>query len=148
MQITRSFSSLNLPTFPIKVSGPAPDLFGKHTFDAGIDTGFTGFLSLPFLSAVKAGLIFGGAMPLTLADGSSQTFLYCIGMAEINQKSGVGLILVTQSQDVLAGMEFLKLLNLQLIVDPSTDTATLTDENPPLVPSTDPANPSIPPKSN
>ncbi|MGH8015837.1 MAG: hypothetical protein ACREBV_06565 [Candidatus Zixiibacteriota bacterium] len=128
MQITRSFEGQNIPTFPIAVAGPMPSTFGTHDFVAGIDTGFSGFLSLPFLGAIKSALIFGGVMPLTLADGSTQPFLYCVGEVKVQTKSAIGLILVSRSNDVLAGMEFLKLLGLRLIVDPTTNVATLTDE--------------------
>jgi predicted aspartyl protease len=132
MRIIRSFEGQNIPKFPIVLSGPLTNVFGKHSFEAGMDTGFTGFLSIPLLAAVKAGLILGGVMPLTLADGKSQSFLYCLGAAETETKSAIGVTVISPSDDVLIGMEFLRLLGLRLIVDPISKTAILTDEDPPI----------------
>lgn len=134
MRIIQSFENQSIPKFQIIISGPLPQVYGKHTFEAGVDTGFTGFLSIPFLSAVKAGLIFGGAISLTLADGKSQSFLYCLGLAEAGTKSAIGIVVISPSDDILLGMEFLRLLGLRLIVDPISKTAILTDEDPPIQP--------------
>ncbi|NLI16288.1 MAG: hypothetical protein GX409_08400 [candidate division Zixibacteria bacterium] len=129
MRITQSFEGQNIPKFPIILSGPAIGIYGKHTFDAGMDTGFTGFPSVPLLAAIKAGLPIGGVVPLTLADGKSQSFLYCLGMVEVESKHAIGVTVISPSEDILIGMDFLKLLNLKLIVDPINKIAILTDED-------------------
>ncbi|MEW6052141.1 MAG: hypothetical protein AB1644_13895 [Candidatus Zixiibacteriota bacterium] len=128
MRITRSFEGQKIPTFPITLRGPLSNTFGEHEYEAGIDTGFTGFMFLPFLEALKPGLILRGAMPLTLADGKPQTFLYCLGEVLIESKSDLGIVLISPSDDVLIGMEFLTQFGLKLIVDPISKSATLTDE--------------------
>lgn len=64
------------PIVEIEVSNP---LGWKRTVKALIDTGFDGFLSLPILEAFPIGLLLRGTMPVTLADGSTQQTLYCLG---------------------------------------------------------------------
>ena len=102
--------------------------FGDHTFKAGIDTGFTGFLCLPFLDAVKPGLIFRGVIPVTLADGNSQSFTYCLGEVQLNSKIEIGIVIITPSNQALVGMEFLRQFGLRLVVDATNNTTTLTDD--------------------
>lgn len=133
MKITQSFEGQIIPTIQIVVRGPVTS-FGDHKFEAGIDTGFTGFLSLPFLDAVKPGLILRGVIPLTLADGQSQSFIYCLGEVQIESKSQIGIVVISPSNDVLVGMEFLRQFNLKLIVDSTTKQVILTDEEPPIQP--------------
>ena len=67
----------------IKVS-----IWGLHRdfsqeFEAMIDTGFTGFLSIPISSAFPLGLTLYGTTTYTLADGSSSPKLLGFGTVAI-----------------------------------------------------------------
>ncbi|MEW5701979.1 MAG: hypothetical protein AB1792_07105 [Candidatus Zixiibacteriota bacterium] len=126
MRITHSFEGLNIPTIPITVRGPVA-AYGDHQFNAGVDAGFTAFLSLPFFDAVKPGLIFSGVMPLTLADGKPTSFLYCLGQVQIGEKQEIGVIVISPSDDALVGMEFLRQFGFHLEIDPTANTVTLDD---------------------
>ena len=135
MRITISFENQDIPKFGIVVGGQPPDLFNKQNCKVGIDTGFSGFLSIPLSFANNVGLSIAGTMPVELADGKSQPFSYCSGMVEISDKSAMGIILISPSDDILIGMEFLKNLALKLIVNPVSNMATLTDEEVHIEPS-------------
>jgi predicted aspartyl protease len=126
MRVTHSFDGQSIPTIQITVDGILKDV--HCPIQAGIDTGFTGFLSLPFPEAFKPGLILKGVMSLTLADGSTQHQLCCLGAVEFEGKSEVGVIIMSTSNDALVGIEFLRQFKLQLIVDAYNKTFTLTDE--------------------
>ena len=138
MKIIQSFEGQKIPTVQIILRGPVAS-FGDHKFEAGIDTGFTGFLSLPFLDAVKPGLIFRGVIPLILADGQSQSCIYCLGEVQIESKSQIGIVVISPSNEVLVGMDFLRQFSLRLIVDPTTQQTMLTDEEPPIQPQAAPS---------
>jgi hypothetical protein len=57
-------------------------------------------------------------MGITLADGSTQNKLACLGGIHFEGQSEVGVIIVEeQNTDVLVGMEFLKSFKLKLTVD-------------------------------
>ena len=56
------------PHVEIEVANP---LDWRKKVNCLIDTGFTGFLSIPLLEAFPIGLLLIGTMPVTLADGSS-----------------------------------------------------------------------------
>lgn len=111
-----SFDNSGSPTIEIEVSGW--NVNTKRSFTAIVDTGFTGFLLLPILSAFPVGLILHTTMGITLADGSTQNKLACLGGIHFEGQSEVGVIIVEeQNTDVLVGMEFLKSFKLKLTVD-------------------------------
>ncbi len=66
---TGSFGSSSSPELKIKISGMVGD---GAEFSAIIDTGFTGFLSMPLVDAFPLGLLLFGTMNLVLADCSTQ----------------------------------------------------------------------------
>lgn len=115
MSVTGSFNSSGSPTIEISVSGPVT----KPTkFTAMMDTGFSGFLLLPILEAFPVGLILRGTTPITLADGSTQTKLTCLGEVHFGGRSEVGLIIIEwQSTEILVGMDFLRKFERKLVVD-------------------------------
>ncbi len=102
------------PLIEINVSGP----FGQpQTFTAMVDTGFSGFLSLPILKAFPLGLLLSGTMGITLADGTTHSRLTARGMVAFDGKSEIGLILLEwQNTDILLGMDFLVKFGKQMTV--------------------------------
>jgi predicted aspartyl protease len=136
MSVTGSFNNAGSPVVEIEVSGP---LTPPTKFTALVDTGFSGFLLLPLLDAFPVGLILRGTMALTLADGTSQTKLTCLGMIHFDGQEQLGLVIIEwQSTDVLVGMDFLRKFKKQLAVDPINGKVELTDalgvSTPPLPP--------------
>lgn len=125
MSVIGSFNKSGSPVIEIEISGP---LTSPTKFTAMVDTGFSRFLLLPLLDAFPVGLILRGTMPITLADGSSQTKLTCLGMMHFDGQEQLGLVVIEwQSTDVLVGMDFLRKFKKQLTVDPINGKVELTD---------------------
>jgi len=118
-----SFNQVGSPTIEIQVSGPLQQF---HTFTAMVDTGFTGFLLLPIVSAFPVGLILHSTMPIQLADGSVQTKLTCLGQIRFEGQDKIGVVIIEyQNTEVLVGMDFLRRFQKQLIVDPINSTVRI-----------------------
>ena len=65
-------------------------------------------------------------MSVTLADGSTQYRLTCLGNANLDGEMQVGVIIIEPGSDqVLLGMDFLRKFNMQLILDPINSTVEL-----------------------
>lgn len=121
----------------VEVANP---LGWKKKLKCVIDTGFTGFLSVPILDAFPIGLLLVGTIPVTLADGSTQYKLMCLGSASIGNEAHVGTILIEAgSTQSLLGMEFLRQFSKKLVLDPVAGTVELADCAPP---------PPVPPQSS
>jgi predicted aspartyl protease len=144
MSVTGSFNNSGSPVIDIAVSGPVT----KPTkFTAMVDTGFSGFLLLPILEAFPVGLILRGTIPITLADGTSQTKLTCLEEIHFEGKSEIGLIIIEwQSTDVLVGMDFLRKFKRKLVVDAPKGIVKLIKSNPAAAPAppTPPASVTVP----
>lgn len=131
------------PCIDIEVSNP---IGWKKTLACLIDTGFTGFLSIPMFTAFPIGLLLSGTMSLTMADGSTQYRLTCLGTASLENESQVGVIIIEPSSDqVLLGLDFLRKFSFQLIVNPIASTVELTKVHTPSLPFTPPSSPSSSP---
>ena len=96
---TGSFGSSGSPELKVKISGMVGD---GVEFTAIIDTGFTGFLSMPLVAAFPLGLLLFGTMNLVLADGSTSFRLTAYGSisVEAEKKSGI-IVLEPASGEVL-----------------------------------------------
>ncbi len=119
------FTKNGSPAIRIRISGPVGD---RLEFEAVIDTGFTGFLSIPMVKAFPLGLPLFGTTAITFADGSSQTRLTGAARITVGSDSNVGTaILEWSSNEILIGMAFLRLFKKALFV--SKDFVVLVDED-------------------
>lgn len=117
------FSQNGHPMIPIEVYGFSKEVTQK--FDAMLDTGFSGFLSLPLVYALKVGLILASTASFTLADGSTDHTLLCFGGIKLNGEEQIGLISISKGNDVLLGMGFLKKFKKKLNLDCENNTVRL-----------------------
>lgn len=101
----------------VKVFGLSAQL-GRE-FEAMIDTGFTGFLTLPLASALPLGLILAASQTSTLANGATADSLVCMGNIDLGNGDLVtGEILVGGGETPLLGMGFLKESGRMLCIMP------------------------------
>jgi clan AA aspartic protease len=101
-----SFDKGGSPVLKIRLSGPFTD---GVEFEAIVDTGFTGFVSIPLVQAFPLGLILDGTTSVVLADGSTSINLVARGQVEVKGEKRVGTVLLDAgSMDVLLGMDFLR----------------------------------------
>ena len=74
-----------------------------------VDTGFSGFIQIPFNRACELRLPLEGTAGVTLADASTQVVLTALGIATLAGWENVGTIhLSFSSEEILVGMEFLR----------------------------------------
>ena len=108
----------------ITVSGP----FSKGLeYEAVLDTGFTGFLSMPLMEAIRLGLILHGTSKIILADGSEGFRLTAKGMIEVGDERKIGVVILeAESSELLLGMDFLRLFEKAMMV--SKDGVLLLSE--------------------
>ena len=82
-----------------------------------IDTGFSGFVSMPLIQAFPLGLPLYGTTNVQLADGQTQTKLLASGKAHFADRQRVGLVVLEPGKtDALVGMDFLRTFGLALFV--------------------------------
>jgi predicted aspartyl protease len=114
------------PRIKISVYGINKTL--AQEFDALIDTGFSGFLSMHMVQAFPLGLVLSGTTSVTLADGSQVANLTAMGCIEIGGEIKTGLILLENNPcDILIGMDFLRTFSRVLLVHP-VQGLTLVDQ--------------------
>ena len=136
---TGYFNSTGAPAIKILLSGVIQK--NRTEFEALIDTGFSGFISIPILDAFPLGLVLRGSMRITYGDGASSDKLYALGEVSIGKESGAGLIILEEGPaTVLVGMEFLRIFRKRLIVSAEANTVVLEDE-PQSQPTTSPPTP-------
>ncbi len=126
---TGYFNSAGSPVVKLSLCGPFEQF--RKEFEAIIDTGFSGFISMPLLDAFPLGLILRGATSLVLADGSVHPTLTALGEVGVGQELQIGLIILEPgSTSILVGMELLSAFHKRLIVSPETGSVLLEDELP------------------
>lgn len=126
MDIINGFLDKNgHPFFTIEVYGYNSQVAVK--VDVMMDTGFTGFLSLPLTYCFQSGLILLSTATYTLADGSSSNTLLCMGTIRVNNISNfTGAISVSFNNPMaLIGMDFLNKINGKLMVDTRAKIANI-----------------------
>lgn len=77
-------------------------------YEGMIDTGFSGFILLPFDKACELQLPLEGTAEIILADGSSQIVLTVLGVATLGNKRVSGTVHLSHFPEILIGMEFLR----------------------------------------
>jgi predicted aspartyl protease len=113
------------PHIKIKIWGIAKDF--AQEFEAMIDTGFTGFLSIPLTAAFPLALTLFGTGNYELADGTVSPKLLGWGTIELDDETANGIIVLeSKSTGLIVGMQFLKNLNKALFL--SKDGVWLVDE--------------------
>lgn len=86
-------------------------------FTGIIDTGFTGFIQIPIQNAFALKLPLDGTVKATLADGSASTCLTGLAKVTFEGVTTVGTVMLEfNGQDILIGMDFLRVFKLSLIV--------------------------------
>jgi predicted aspartyl protease len=141
------------PHIKIRVWGLS-NQFGQE-FEAMIDTGFSGFLSLPLVRAFPLALTLFGTTQYELADGSMSPKLLAHGSIDHEGEITSGLIALESNANCgpLVGMEFLrqskKMLLLGrggvMLLDEPPESATTIKEPPEDPPESSPSN--LPTKS-
>jgi len=119
------FDKSGSPAIKVKLGG----VFSEgQEFDAILDSGFTGFVSMPLISAFPLGLPLYGTTTVELADGTKASKLTAQVEASVGGESEVGVVILEpSSRDVLLGMAFLRIFKRALFV--STDVVLLIDES-------------------
>jgi predicted aspartyl protease len=124
MLILGTFDSSGNAIISIRVTGAS----GSKNYDAIIDTGFSGFVALPFLEMVELGLTTQGAANVMLGDGSIITNHVSSADVTLGIQVENGTILLDEnSSDVLVGMAFLREFKKSLIL--TNSTVVLYDEH-------------------
>jgi predicted aspartyl protease len=128
------------PHLKVKVFGLSSTF--AQEFEAMLDTGFSGYLMLPLVSALPLALTLFGTTTYTLADGSSSPKLLAHGSIDHDGEITTGLIVLeaNASSGPLLGMEFLRSSKKMLLLN--KDGVFLLDEvNMPILTPADKATP-------
>jgi len=120
-----SFDKNGDPVIDIQIIGAFEQ---ATTLTCIVDTGFTGFLSMP-LHALPAGLSVHGTVPMVFGDGTVENRLMCLGVARSGGVDQTGLIVIeNQSTHILLGMDFLRKFGYKLLLCPSTGEVQMVAE--------------------
>lgn len=115
MLVASGFFENGNPSLKIQLSGvfnPTP-----QEFTGIIDTGFSGFVSMPLIKAFPLGLPLFGSTSVMLADGAVQSKLMAQAKATIGGKTGTGIVILEpSSKDILIGMDFLRTFKMGLFI--------------------------------
>jgi clan AA aspartic protease len=114
------------PTIEIEVKGMS-DTAKRVT--ALVDSGFNGYLTLPYQEAFPLGLILTGVRSNTLADGSSSAVFACIGEVCVDGKCIQTTIDIQPANVILLGTKLLKELGKTFILDCSTGKVEIVDSS-------------------
>lgn len=103
------------PKIVIELSGKLST--NPQSFEAIVDTGFTGSISIPLANALPLGLVLFSMASFTLADGSREDTFLCLGTAQIAHRKETVIISLSKGKDVLIGTEFLLTFGATLVLD-------------------------------
>ncbi|OHA41523.1 MAG: hypothetical protein A3H68_01755 [Candidatus Taylorbacteria bacterium RIFCSPLOWO2_02_FULL_46_40] len=82
-----------------------------------VDSGFNGYLTLPYVEAFPLGLVLTGIQSNTLADGSSASHFVCIGQICVGGKCVTTTIDIQPANIILLGTKLLKELGKKFVLD-------------------------------
>jgi predicted aspartyl protease len=112
------------PSIEIEVKGVAGI---PKKIKAIVDSGFNGYLQLPFVEAFPLGLVLAGVQGSTLADGSVPNHLVCKGEVCIDGKCVDTTIDIKAANIILVGTQLLKELKKIFILDCSAGHVEIVD---------------------
>lgn len=111
---------LTMTLFGVKNAGNGLECTGL------IDTGFSGFIQLPFYIACALGAPLDGIKSFTLANGEPVNMIMALVQSEFAGKKKTGVASISPSDEILVGMEFLRIFAVDLLV--SREYISLLDE--------------------
>ena len=114
------------PKIEIEVKGVG----SSKKVKAIVDSGFNGYLQLPYVDAFPLGLILTGIQQNTLADGSSSSHLVCIGEICVDGKSIRTTIDIHPANIILLGTKLLKELGKTFLLDCKNGIVEIIDRPP------------------
>lgn len=111
----------------LKVSIPGDR--GRRSFQAIIDTGFSGFGLMPLSQARKLGLPLSGVTSVVYADGRRSARPTAFARVAVGRSKDIeGLIILEpRSEELLLGTEFLRATRKVLVLDMNTPGVELRD---------------------
>ena len=95
--------------------------------NALVDSGFNGYIQIPFIEAFPLGLVLAGVQANTLADGSASTHLVCRGQVCVDGKCIDTTIDIQQANIVLIGTKLLKELGKIFTLDCANGKVEITN---------------------
>jgi|RhiMetdeSRZDD1v2_1073273.scaffolds.fasta_scaffold72176_5 hypothetical protein len=110
--------------FPEGQPGSAKD------FEALIDTGFTGFAQMPKTAAALLGMQPTATMDVTFFGGVTHPVPVTWGSARLGADTREGFIILSDSDETLVGIHFLRLFRKTLIHSAVEEEVILTDRTP------------------
>lgn len=102
------------PYIEIEIKGISDE---QKKLKALIDTGFNGYLTLPYIEAFPLGLVLTGIQSSRLADGSISHHFVCIGTVIFDGKKITTPIDIQPECTVLIGTQLLKKLEKELHIN-------------------------------
>jgi predicted aspartyl protease len=112
------------PQIEIQVSGTSDN---PKKLMALVDSGFNGYLALPYVEAFPLGLILTGAQRNILADGSSSEYFVCTGAVCVDGKCVSTGISIQPGGDILLGTRLLKKLGKTFVLDCKNGRVEIVD---------------------
>lgn len=110
-----TFNEKESPKITIGLKGVIGD--AHQSFEAVVDTGFTGMVSMPVVKALPLGLVLFTTASFTLADGSREDTFLCFGSAILEEREEMVVIALSRGNDVLIGTELLSTFEAKLALD-------------------------------
>ena len=111
------------PKIEIEVKGVGQ----SKKITALVDSGFNGYLTLPYVEAFPLGLVLTGIQSNTLADGSSASHFVCIGQVCVDGKCIQTTIDIQPANIILLGTKLLKELGKKFILDCANGKVEISD---------------------
>ena len=106
----------DIPTIALEIAGMLPDS-PFQDIQAIVDTGFNGYLSLPYVTAFPLGLLLTGMKVSTIATGALAQDFVCIGRIRLGGETVLTPIDIQPNCPVLLGTRLMKRLGKRLRID-------------------------------